>query len=182
MSIARSFAQALGLRQTEDQPIDVVGVVPPEGVVAAGLGSRYTDKSAGELWIKTSGGTTSTGWSQVSPITALQIVVGMYREALPTEIVASTKTPRIYNRSTGTWSITGAYLDLDTAGSGTPTAVIRKNGSATGAVTVTVQAAALSGNAAASLSIAPGDYIQCWITDPGGGATDAVVTVVGTEA
>ena len=181
MSIARSFAQALGLRQTEDQPIDVVGTGSPEGAVAAGLGSRYTDKAAGELWLKAGGGTTNTGWEQVSPITGLQIVVGMYRETLPTEIVGTTKTPRLYNRSTGTWSITGAYLDLDTAGSGTPTAVIRKNGSATGEVTVTVDAAALSGNAAAALSIAPGDYLQCWISDPGGGATDATVTVVGVE-
>lgn len=40
------------------------GVGSPEGIVSAPVGTTYVETSAHELWIKESGGSGNTGWTQ----------------------------------------------------------------------------------------------------------------------
>jgi hypothetical protein len=104
---------------------------------------------------------------------------------LTAETAGTTKTPRLYNRTGRTWTLTAFYASVDTAPTGSGvTAVIRKNGSATGAITITISAAANTGTTTGSLSVADGDYLQGWPTAIGStvAGTDLSILVVGTTA
>ena len=45
----------------------VTGAGSPNGVIAADIGQVYTDTANGNLWVKTSGNGTSTGWILGAP-------------------------------------------------------------------------------------------------------------------
>jgi hypothetical protein len=103
---------------------------------------------------------------------------------LAAESVSTTKTPRLYNRTGKTWTVTAVYASVDTAPTGTGiTVVLRKNGVATGAITTTIAISAFTGSTTGqSLSVADGDYLQAWPTVVGStiAGTDLSVLVVGT--
>lgn len=104
--------------------------------------------------------------------------------SLSAETAGTTKTPRLYNRTGKTWTITAVYISVDTAPTGAGiTVILRKNGSGTGAISTSISAAAITGSTTGqSLSVADGDYLQAWPTAVGStiAGTDLSVLVVGT--
>jgi hypothetical protein len=119
-------------------------------------------------------------------LAALNFEVAGRPGTLTAEVAGTTKTPRLYNRTGKTWTITAVYISVDTAPTGTGiTVVLRKNGSATGAITTTITAAAFTGSTTGqSLSVADGDYVQAWPTVVGStiAGTDLSVLAVGVTA
>lgn len=117
-------------------------------------------------------------------VDALVLEVSGRVGALTAETAGTTKTPRLYNRTGKTWTITTVYASVDTAPTGAGiTVILRKNGSGTGAITTTISATANTGSTTGqSLSIADGDYVQAWPTTVGStvAGTDLSVMVAGT--
>jgi hypothetical protein len=117
-------------------------------------------------------------------LSAINFEVAGRPGTLVAETAGTTKTPRLYNRTGKTWTITAVYPSVDTAPTGSGiTTVVRKNGSATGALTATITAAAFTGSLTGqSLSVADGDYLQGWSTAVGStvAGTDLSIVVVGT--
>lgn len=105
---------------------------------------------------------------------------------LTAETAGTTKTPRLYNRTGKTWTITAVYSSVDTVPTGSAiTAVVWKNGSGTGAISTSISASANTGSTTgASLSVADGDYLQGWPTAVGSTTpgTDLSMLVIGTTA
>lgn len=103
---------------------------------------------------------------------------------LTAETAGTTNTIRWYNRSASIMTITALYASVDLAPTGSAiTVTVWKNGSATGAQTVTISAAANSGSTTGlSISLAPGDYLQAWPTAIGStvAGSDLAVTAVGS--
>lgn len=118
------------------------------------------------------------------PDAVVNVVVAGRAGTLVAETAGTTKTVKWLNRTGRTITFTAAYALVDTAPTGSAaTVTIWKNGSATGAVTVSISAAATSGSTTGlSLSIADGDYVQAWPTGVGSTVpgTDLSVTLVGT--
>lgn len=109
-------------------------------------------------------------------LSAISMEVAGRPGTLTAETAGTTKTPRLYNRTGKTWTVTAVYISVDTAPTGAGiTVVLRKNGSGTGAITTTISAAANTGSTTGqSLSVADGDYLQAWPTAVGS-------TVAGTD-
>ena len=123
----------------------------------------------------------STFWALQTGLadTSLQMEAGVWKGALPTETPGTTKVPRFYLRTGMGLKVTKLWLDLDTAPTGTCTVVVRKNGSSTGALTISATAGQSSVSLdVTTMTLALSDYVQAWVTSAGG-ATDAVATLVG---
>lgn len=161
----------------------LAAVYVPSGVSAITAG-HIVDKRVVPVAFGTSTGTVAAG--DDARITTISFEVGGRVGTLTAETAGTTKTPRLYNRTGRTWTVTAVYVSVDTAPTGSGiTTVTRKNGSATGAITASISAAANTGSTTGqSLSVADGDYLQAWPTAVGStvAGTDLSVLIVGTTA
>lgn len=163
-----------------------------QGVSGGGrvsFGSHYQSGGAAQVALTPSTRTmvrfrclSSTFWALQTGLadTSLQMEAGVWKGALPTETPGTTRVPRFYLRTGMGLTVKKLWLDLDTAPTGTCTVVVRRNGSATGQLSISASAGQSSVSIDVStMTLALNDYVQAWVTSPGG-ATDVVATLVGS--
>ena len=63
------------------QPL--LGYTSPEGTVAGSMGQIYLDQLTGKTYIKTSGGSTSSGWNEIAVASSVESMLNNYTPPIP---------------------------------------------------------------------------------------------------
>lgn len=123
---------------------------------------------------------TSTFWALQTGLadTQTQFDVAVYKGSLPTETPGTTSVPRAYARVDSPLIVKTAYIDVDTTPTSTLGVTIRKNGSSSGQIVLSLAPGAFSASASvAAMTLGISDYVQAWVTAPGGAANLSVSLV-----